>query len=63
MIMEVIDRLMPEKASSLPVRDDEIENIDQLFLGQRIMNLANNPDMKNTVVNKNQNIPPELRRN
>ncbi len=61
--MDVIDNLMPEKNNALPLRDDEIDNIDQLFMGQRMMNMANNPELKNTVVNKSLNIPPELRRN
>lgn len=63
MIFEVIDKLMPDKNNALPLRDDEIENIDQLFMGQRMMNVANNPEMKTTVPNKSMNIPPELKRN
>lgn len=63
MFLEVIDKLMPEKNNALPLRDDEIENIDQLFMGQRMMNVANNPEMKTVVPNKSLNIPSELRRN
>jgi len=63
MFCEVIDKLMPDKNNALIMKDDEIENIDQLFMGQRMMNVNNNPEMKNTVINKNLNIPPELRRN
>lgn len=57
MFCEVIDKLMPDKNNALILKDDEIENIDQLFMGQRMMNVANNPEMKNTVINKNLNIP------
>lgn len=63
MFLEVIDRIMPEKNNALPLRDDEIDNIDQLFMGQRMMNVANNPEMKTNVPNKSLNIPPELKRN
>jgi len=63
MFLEVIDKVMPDKSNALPLRDDEIENIEQLFMGQRLMNVANNPEMKMTVPNKSMNIPPELKRN
>lgn len=63
MFLEVIDKLMPEKTNVNILKDDDIENIDQLFLGQRMMNIANNPEMKNNIINKMQNIPPELKRN
>jgi hydroxymethylpyrimidine/phosphomethylpyrimidine kinase len=63
MFLEVIDKLMPDKNNALPLRDDEIETIDQLFMGQRMMNVMNNPEMKAIVPNKSLNIPPELKRN
>ena len=63
MFLEVIDKVMPDKSNALALRDDEIENIEQLFMGQRMMNVANNPEMKMTVPNKSLNIPPELKRN
>ena len=63
MFCEIIDSILPEKTGKGNLKEDEIETVGQLFLNQRTTNIMNNPDMKNTANSKNQNIPPELKRN
>lgn len=62
MFQEVIDKIIPEKSTN-NIRDDEYETINELLLNQRMLNMANNPDLKNSILQNNQTmIPPELKR-